>query len=180
MRKIVLRYGIGSGLVLMGLSAVTLPLCLSGKVDSDKMEVVGYASMVLAFLLVYFGIRSYRETQGGGAISFGKALQVGLLITLITCAMYVVSWEITYFNFFPDFLENYSAHALARLRESGASEEKIAQATEQLAFMAKHYHNILFNSAVTFLEVFPVGLVVTLVSAALLRRRPATAASASP
>jgi len=175
MRKTVLRYGICSGLVLIVLSAITLPLCLSGRVGMDRMEVIGYTEMVLAFMLVFFGIRSYRENQGGGAITFAKAFQVGILITLITCAMYVISWEITYFNFVPDFLEKFSAHALSRLNESGASEEEIAKFTKQMEWMAKYYPNIFVNSAITFLEVFPAGVVVTLISAALLRRRPAIA-----
>lgn len=71
MRQIVLRYGIGSGLILVALFAVTLPLCMNGTIDHS--ETVGYSAMVLAFLLVFFGVRSYRENVGGGSIRFGKA-----------------------------------------------------------------------------------------------------------
>ncbi len=89
--------------------------------------------MVLSFLLVFFGVRKYRDTVGGGAIGFGKAFQVGLLISLVTCAMYVVGWEITYFNFFPHFLDGYNAHVLANLRAGGASEAAIQAKAVQLA-----------------------------------------------
>jgi hypothetical protein len=140
------------------------------------MEVLGYSSMVLAFLLVFFGVRSYRENVAGGTISFGKAFQVGLLITLVTCAMYVIAWEITYFNFVPDFLDKFSAHTLAKMRESGESQAAIQKMTDQMAFMAKYYDNPLFNSAITFMEIFPVGLIVSLVSAAILRRKPGPSA----
>jgi len=172
MRKIVLRYGLASGAILVLMAAVMMPLCMKGIIDFDHNEVIGYSSMVLSFLLVFFGVRSYRDTVGGGAIGFGKAFQVGLLITLITCAMYVVAWEITYFKFFPNFLDLYSAHVLAKLRSAGASEAAIREKTAEMANLAKHYSNPFYNSAITFMEVFPVGLIMTLVSAGILRRKP--------
>lgn len=183
MKKIVIRYGLASGAVLMAVSAILTPLCLNGTINFDHNEVLGYSAMVLSFLLVFFGIRAYRDNVAGGVISFGKAFQVGILITLITCAIYVITWEIAYFNFFPDFLDKYSAHTLERLRASGASEAKIQETTARMATMAKYYDNILFNVGITFLEVFPVGLIMTLISAAIARRktpRDRTAASAVP
>lgn len=176
MQKIVLRFGLLSGVILVALSAVMLPLCLKGVINFDHSEVLGYSAMVLAFLMVFFGVRSYRDTVGGGAISFGKAFQVGILITLVTCAMYVISWEIAYFNFFPDFLDQYNAHVLAKMRAAGETEAAIREQAAKLAEMAKYYDNILFNVGITFMEVFPVGLIVTLVSAAILRRKPGQAA----
>jgi Protein of unknown function (DUF4199) len=173
MKNTVLRFGLASGAVLVALSAVIIPLCFNGTIDFDYSQVLGYSAMVLSFLLVFFGVRSYRESVGAGAISFGKAFQVGLLTALVTCAIYVIAWEITYFNFFPDFLDQYSAHSLAKMRAAGESEAAIQKATEQMAALAEYYDNPLFNSAITFLEVFPVGLIVALVSAAILRRKPA-------
>ncbi len=128
--------------------------------------------MVLSFLLVFFGVRPYRDTVAAGTISFGKAFQVGLLISLVTCAMYVIAWEIVYFNFVPDFLDQYSAHSLAKMRAAGESEAAIQAATEEMAQFAKLYANPLFNVGITFMEVFPVGLIMTLISAAILRRKP--------
>jgi hypothetical protein len=179
MKRIVLRYGLASGALLVAMASVTVPLCMNGKLDFDHSEVVGYTTMVLALLLVFFGVRSYRDNVAGGSISFGKAFQVGLLITLITCAIYVLAWEITYFNFFPDFLDKYSAHVLARMRATGESEAAIRAKTAEMATMAKYYSNPLFNSAITFMEIFPVGLVVTLVTAAILRRKPREGAPAA-
>jgi hypothetical protein len=179
MRKIVLRFGLASGFILVALALIMTPLCLRGTLDFDHSEILGYSSMVLSFLLVFFGIRSYRDTVAGGAIGFGKAFQVGILITLITCAMYVLAWEIAYFNFFPNFLDLYSAHVLARMRSTGASEAAIRETSAKMAELAKHYTNPLYNSAVTFMEVFPVGLIMTLISAAILRRKPPQDAPAS-
>jgi hypothetical protein len=172
MKNIVLRYGLASGVALMAMSAVMMPLCMNGTLSFDNSEVLGYSSMVLAFLLVFFGVRSYRDNVAGGAIGFGKAFQVGILITLITCAMYVIAWEIAYHFFFPDFIDKYVAHSLDRMRAAGESEAAIQAATAEMAHFAKLYENPLFNVGITFLEVFPVGLIVTLVSAAILRRKP--------
>jgi hypothetical protein len=180
MKNIVLRFGLASGTVLVALALVMTPLCLNGTLDFDHSEILGYTSMVLSFLLVFFGIRSYRENVAGGAIGFVKAFQVGILITLITCAMYVLAWEIAYFNFFPNFLDQYSSHVLARMQAHGASAAEIQRTTAQMADLAKNYKNPLFNSAITFMEVFPVGLIVTLISAAILRRRPPQATAPAP
>ncbi len=163
MKKIVIRFGLASGAILLVLSAFLIQY---------HSEVLGYSSMVLAFLMVFFGVRSYRDNVAGGSIGFGKAFQVGILICLITCAIYVISWEIAYFNFFPDFLDQYTAHELARMRAAGASAAAIQKTTAQMAYMAKLYQNPLYNSAITFMEIFPVGLIMTLVSAAILRRKP--------
>lgn len=172
MKKVVLRFGLASGLILVGLSAVMTPLCLRGTLDFDTSQVLGYSAMVLSFLMVFFGVKSYRDNVGAGTISFGRAFKVGILITLVTCAMYVIAWEITYFNFIPDFMDKYSAHALAKMRAAGESEAAIRKTAAEMAKMAKLYTNPLFNIAITFMEVFPVGLIMTLVSAAILRRKP--------
>jgi hypothetical protein len=160
------------------MAALMLPLCLNGFINFDHGELVGYSIMVLAFVMVFAGIRSYRNNVAGGAISFGKAFQVGILITLITCAVYVIAWEITYFNFYPEFLDQYSAHVLDKMRRAGETEAAIQKTTKTMAEMAKLYKNPLWNSAITFMEVFPVGLIVTLVSAGILRRKPGQEAPA--
>ena len=172
MQKIVLRFGLAAGAVLVAMTALMMvPLYRTGTMDFDHSQTLGYSAMVLSFLLVFFGIRSYRDNVGAGAVSFGKAFQVGLLMTLIVCAMYVIAWEIAYYNFFPDFLDQYNAHALTKMRAAGESEAAIRAATAKMADFAKLYANPLFNVAITFMEVFPVGLIVTLVSAAPIPSR---------
>lgn len=170
MKKIVLRYGLLAGAILATVVALMVPLCGSG--DFENGEIIGYSSMVLSFLLVFLGIRSYRENIAHGTIGFGKALKVGLLIVLIACSMYVIAWEITYFNFFPDFIEKYNAHALDKMRAEGKSEAELQAAATKMAGFAESYKNPLFNIGISFLEVFPVGLIMALVSAAILRKKP--------
>ena len=87
--------------------------------------------MVLSFLAIFFGIRTYRQNVGGGAITFGRAFKVGILITLVTCAIYVIGWEIVYWGFIPDFGDTYAAHVLEKLRAEGASAERLAAENEE-------------------------------------------------
>ena len=171
MKKIVLTFGLISGAIVAVMMAITLPLVQNGTLTHDNSAVVGYTSMILAFLLVFFGIRSYRENAGGGTITFGKGFQVGILITLISCVVYVITWEIIYFNFMPDFLDNYSAHAIAKVRASGGTDAAILATTKEMARFKELYANPLINVGMTFMEIFPVGLIVTLISAAILRRK---------
>lgn len=179
MRQIVLKFGLTSGVVISAATAIMLPLCMRGVIDFSASEVVGYTIMVLAFLLVFFGVRSYRDDVAGGTIGFGKAFGVGLLITLVACAVYVVAWEIVYWFFIPDFLDHYTAYLIEDLRSEGASQAAIAAKKEEMAAFAELYANPLINSLITFLEVFPVGLLVTLVSAGILRRAPQEAQPAT-
>lgn len=169
MKKIVLTFGIIAGVILSVLMVATMPFI--DRIGFDYGLVVGYTSMVVAFLLVFFGIRSYRENVGGGQISFGRAFSVGILIVLIASVMYVVTWEIIYFNFLPDFGEKYAAHMLEKARAAGASAEQLAAEAENMNEMKSILNNPLLNAAFTLLEPLPVGLVLTLVSAAILRKR---------
>lgn len=171
MKKIVLTFGLISGAIIATMTAITLPLSMNGTIDLDKSAIVGYASMVLSFTLVFFGIRSYRDNIGGGAITFGRAFRVGILITLITCTVYVTAWEIVYFNFIPDFVDQYAALSIQKMRDHGASDAAIATKVKDMARFKELYANPLINIGMTFLEIFPVGLIVTLVSAAILRRK---------
>jgi hypothetical protein len=133
--------------------------------------VVGYTTMVLAFLLIYFGVRSYRDTVGGGTVRFGRALAIGVLIAAISSLCYVATWEVIYFKFMPDFIDKYSAHEVAKARASGATEAQVASRKAEMDEFAVMYKNPLYNFALTFIEPLPVGLVIALVSAGVLSRR---------
>jgi uncharacterized membrane protein (DUF485 family) len=169
MKKTVLTFGLISGAVAAVLMFATVPFIY--RIGFDKGVVVGYTGIVVSLLLVPFGIRSYRENVGGGSITFGRAFAVGILITVISCVCYVVAWEIVYFNFLPDFAEKYTAYAIEKARASGASQQVIEATLQEMKSMKALLDNPLFNAAITFTEPFPIGLIVTLVSAAILRRK---------
>jgi len=169
MKKIVLTFGLISGAIMMLLMFVTMAFI--NRIGFDKGEIVGYTGIVLAFLLIFFGIRSYRENLGGGTISFGRAFAVGILIALIASVFYVIAWEIIYFNFMHDFVDKYAAHLVEQVRASGASAETIQAKLQEMKKFKDMYENPIFNAAITFTEPFPVGLIITLISAAILRKK---------
>lgn len=174
MKKTILTFGLISGVLISLMMALTVPF-------QDKIGhsyVVGYTTMVLALMLSYFGIRSYRDNVQGGHITFGKAFLVGLSITVISCLCYVVTWEIIYYNFMPDFMDKYGAYILQKMQASGATAAAIQTKTEELKKLKELYANPFFNVAMTFIEPFPVGLVITLISAAFLRKKPQSQAAA--
>jgi hypothetical protein len=173
MKKTVLTFGLISGAIIMVMMWATIPFM--HKIGLNRGMVIGYTTMVLSFMMVFFGIRSYRENYGGGRISFGRAFAVGILITLISCAIYVISWEIMYFGL-PGFGEKFLATYTTMIKTSGASPEKIQAQLD----MMKHYNNPLVNAAMTFTEPFPVGLIITLISALILRRKAKARSEGSP
>lgn len=170
MKRIVWTFGLLAGGVLAAMMALTMPFMDS--IGADKGEIIGYTTMVVAFLMVYFGIRSYRDNVRSGEISFGHGFRVGILIALIASACYVVTWEVIYYTAAPDFAGKYAATELEKARAAGATEAELAAKQAEMEKFAQMYRNPLFNVGITFLEVFPVGLVMTLVSAGILSRRP--------
>jgi hypothetical protein len=177
MKKTIVTFGLISGAISSLMMVATVPF--ADRIGFDKGAVVGYTAIVLSFLLVFFGIRSYRD-NAGGQITFSKAFAVGIGITLISCICYVVTWEILYFNFLPDFMDKYSAHVIEKAKASGASAAAIQAQVDQMKKYKVMYDNPLINAAMTFIEPFPIGLVITLISAAVLRRKPQAQAAQSP
>jgi len=169
MKKTVLVFGIISGVISSILMLAYLPFM--EKIGYDKGFIVGYTGMVISFALIFFGIRSYRENNGGGFISFGKAFKVGILIAVISCIFYVATWEVIYYKIMPDFADNYGKYEIDQMRKEGAAQEKIDMAINEAKDFKKMYDNPFYNIGMTFMEPLPVGLLITLISAAILRKK---------
>jgi hypothetical protein len=169
MRKTVLTFGVISGLISAVMMLATVPFM--HKISSDKGLIVGYTTIVLAGLLVFFGIRSYRDNVSGGKMTFARGLAVGILISLLSNCFYVATWEVVSYKFMPDFAEKYAAQMVEHAKSSGASQQKIDETARQAEDFVRNYHNPLYKISMTFLEPFPVFVVITLVSAAILRKK---------
>ncbi len=169
MKKTVWIFGLLSGLVLAAEMLATLPFL--DTMGSSIGYLVGYTTMVLAFLLVYFGVRSYRDNVLGGSIGFGRAFGVGMLIVVVASTCYVATWELVYFKLRPDFGQKYAQAMIDKAQSSGASAEVIAQKIKEAHDFQIMYDNPLVNIGYTFLEPLPPGLVLALVSAGMLRRK---------
>ncbi|HEY2848000.1 MAG TPA: DUF4199 domain-containing protein [Pyrinomonadaceae bacterium] len=179
MTKIVLTFGLISGVVVTILMWLMLTMMKAGAVNEDhSSELWGYATMVIALSLVFFGVKSYRD-KNGGKISFLKGLQVGILISLISAVCYGVSWEVYYRTSGGNFMAEYTIHYIERMKQSGASDAEVAQTQADMDKFGELYKNFFVRFGMTLVEILPVGIIVTLLSAALLRRRevlPATPA----
>ena len=169
MKRTILIFGLISGVISSVMMVSTLPFV--HKMGASQGLIIGYTSIVLSFMLVFFGIRSYRENVGNGEITFGTAFLVGIGITLISCVFYVATWEIIYFKFMPNFMDNYGSSTIEKLRAAGATAEVIQAKVKEFDQLKESYKNPLYNSALTFLEPFPVGLLITLISAGILRKK---------
>lgn len=173
MKKNMLIYGLIAGIV------VSIPMLLvtnsvqtgSGGIDYETGMLIGYASMLIAFSMVYVGIRNYRNNYNAGVISFGKAFTIGILIVLIASTIYVAAWLIDYYYFIPDFAEKYSAHMIDKLKAGGASQAEIDQQVKEMESFSAMYKNPFFNALITYTEILPVGLIVTVISSFILKRK---------
>jgi hypothetical protein len=169
MRKIVLTFGLIAGAILSAMMLITLSF--QDQIGFDKGEIIGYTAMVLAFLMVFFGVKSYRDNVAGGSVTFGRAFKVGLMITAVATICYVATWELIYYNLAPDFGEKYAAYAVEKAKKSGATDAQIAEKMKQMTDFKEMYKNPLVNIALTSLEPLPVGLLLTLVTAGVLSRK---------
>lgn len=169
MRRIVLTFGLIAGGILSAMMVITMPF--HDAIGFDRAEVIGYASMVAAFLLIFFGIRSYRDNVAGGSVRFGRAFGVGALIAVVASLCYVATWQVLYRTVASDYLVKYQEHVVAEKRAEGATQAEIDAKVADLQRFAELYRNPLVNVAFTFLEPLPVGLIMTLIAAGVLSRR---------
>jgi len=170
MGRIVLVFGLISGAIAAGIKWILIAVQNSGKVDIENGMVFGYATMIIALSLVFFGVKSYRDNNGGH-ITFLKGLQVGILISLICGVCYAASWELYYRGSGQEFLQKYTAHNLDKMKQDGASDAEIEKARADAEKFMEIYENFFVRFGFTLMEILPVGIIVTLISAALLRKR---------
>jgi len=168
MRKTVLIFSLILG-TIMCINMVILVNMLYNNPDFKGNDVLGYAAMVVVFSLIFFGVRNYRNKQLGGYISFGRAFKTGTLIALVASTMYVVAWLFYYYLFVPDFIDIYTQHVL---KNTAATD--LAAKTKEMADFKEMYKNPLFTILITYSEVLPVGLIVALVSAFILKKKNKT------
>lgn len=170
MKKNVLVFGLISGFTISLWTVISMYYCYTLHKFEGSM-LVGYTAMVVALSIMFVGIKNYRDKFNGGVISFGKAFQIGILISLIASTIYVIAWLIDYYLFIPDFMDKFSAHSIEKLRASGKSAAEISKGIARLQLMKEQYKSPVWVVLYTYLEIFPVGLVVTLITALILKKK---------
>lgn len=163
MQRTILTYGLISGvIIILGMIAT---IVLSAK----HSLFLGYLIMLIGLSAILLAVKSHRDKALGGVIKFWPAFLIGLGVAAVASVAYVVIWEgylaITHYR----FMDDYSAQMLAAKKAEGLSGAAYAKLAAEMAEMTRNYANPLYRMPMTFAEIFPVGLLVALASAALLR-----------
>jgi hypothetical protein len=170
MKKGVGLYGILAGVIVAVFMVTSTVLCYR-EIDYNSSLILGYIGMILAFSMIFFGIKNQRDRLNNGTISFVQALKTGGAIMFIASTVYVVVWLFEYYIFMPDFLDRYAAHALKQAKESGAGAKEIESIKEQVNFSKNTYKTPFGVVLMTYLKILPPGIIITLISALVLKRK---------
>lgn len=170
MKKIVMVFGGLSGLIISLWLVIGIAWCY-GSGNFEGSMLLGFASMFVAFSLVFVGVKRYRDKYNRGIISFGRAFKIGLYITLVASTMYVLTWLIDYYVFIPDFMDKYAAHEISKAQSSGVSTAEIAAKVKEINMMKEMYKTSVMVILLTYLEVFPIGLIVSVLTAWIVKRK---------
>lgn len=164
MYRIMLVYGAIAGMVIIAIMTAGMVLGSGG-----GSEVQGYLTMIVVLSLIFVGVKRYRDKNLGGVIKFLPALGVGAGIAAVAAVFYVLSWEVSLQVTDFAFIEAYKETTIASYEAKGLTGEALASKVEKLEAMMASYRNPAYRLPITFVEIFPVGLVVAFISAALLR-----------
>jgi hypothetical protein len=169
MKKIVITYGLISAAISAIMWTCIALLMRSGNFDHGM--IVGYTSMLLSIFVIYFAMKTYRDNVAGGTIKFGKALLIGLYISIIFAVCYVITWMILRQTLLPDFVDNYIAYEKKGLQQAGLSPEAMSKKLAEIDQMRSMFANPWMEALMVFTEPWPVAILVTLVSAFIVSRK---------
>lgn len=167
LRKIIVFGTIAGVIVGVLLSAVTIGV--NHNLPSPYGMLLGYTIMLVALSAVFVGIKRYRDEDRGGVVGFWAALGVGLGISLVAGIFYVLAWEAAQAVTHMDFATSYAKSMIAEERAKGVTGAALAKFIAEMQQFKAQYANPLYRLPMTFAEIFPVGVLVSLISAGLLR-----------
>ncbi|MEK8181137.1 DUF4199 domain-containing protein [Flavobacterium buctense] len=170
MKKIIITNGLIAGAIV-----ATFMVYGTYKMNQEDFEpsmILGYAGMLIAYVFVFLGIKNYRDNYNNGAITFGKAFKIGMLISLIAATIYVGVWLIEYYCFFPDFMEKYATVMEKNWQKEGLTLAEIKAKTEEMNMFKELYKNPIWVILITYSEILlPIGVLVPIISALILKRQ---------
>ena len=173
MKKIVLVYGLLAGVILGILMFCTFPLWDRGIVTMDNAMIAGYVTMIISLSLIFFAVKNFRDRHNKGEVSFGKAFTIGMLMTLVAGVIYAIAWEIALKTVANNFVDMMSDHYIKTAVESGADETKLAQVKKEMDDFKIMYANPVIRFPMTMMEILPVGLLFSVISGLILRKKSA-------
>lgn len=172
MKNIIIKYGVISGTIAT-LFMITSTLLHNDNPNFKNGEIIGYSGMLIAFIFIFVAVKNYRDKENSGVISFGEAFKIGLFITLIASTFYVATWLIEYYFFMPDFMDKLIRSTIENLKAQGLSPIEIAAKSKEMEMYREWYKNPILVILMSYMEILPVGLLVTLISSLILKRKKA-------
>ncbi len=166
-KKIALKYGLISGGLIVSSWFITIGF--GDNPDFAAGEIIGYTIMIAALTAVFIGVKKIRDEKGD--LSFKEGFINGLGISLVASIIYVIGWMIYMPNFAPDFADKYGASQVDLIEQSDISAEEKNEQISDVNEWIETYKQPHVMAAMTFVEIFPVGLIVTLISALILKRK---------
>ena len=172
-KKIIITHGLIAGAIVAAFMIFGTYSYMT-KPNFEPSMVIGYTGMLIAYLFVFLGIKNFRDKQNNGFISFGKALKIGYWISFIAATMYVGVWLIEYYCFFPDFMDKYVETAINKLDKATLTAVEIQAKTDEMKMYKELYKNPIWVILLTYMEILvPIGLLVPLICALILKKNPA-------
>jgi hypothetical protein len=171
MKKNVLLFGLISSIITFIMMGISVYLFYKDPNASISSMIVGFTGMFIAFSFIFVAQKKIRDEQNG-VLTFKDALVAALLITLMASTTYVVGWMLEFHFIFPDFMDRYADSAIRELQAKGASQVKIDAQIAEMADMREKYKNPIYRAAITYAEILPLGLIVSLVSSLIMKRKP--------
>jgi hypothetical protein len=167
MLRTIVIYGLISGAIAA--AAIVITILIPGANAQHSSVWLGYLIMLVALSAILVGVKQYRDQSLGGVIGFWRAFGVGLGIAVVASLAYAAVWEVYLALTHYSFMDQYIAATLSAKRAAGVSGAEYQKAVADMETLRRQYASPLFRVPMTFIEMFPVGLLVALVSAALLR-----------
>jgi hypothetical protein len=175
MKKNSLVFGTIAGVLISTFMGISMAImgCGSGEMDAGNSSmIIGFSAMAVSFSFIFVGIKNFRDKQNGGVLPLGKGIVLGLFISLIASTLYVITWAVEFHFFMPDFMDKYAAMQAKQLQESGMSSIALEEALKEIEKTSSDYkHNPLVFALYTYMEILPVGILITLISAFILKRK---------
>lgn len=170
MKRIIFIYGGISGFIVVSSTLIGI-LLAQGEGGGTFTVWMGYLIMLIVLSVIFVGIKKYRDQECGGIVTFGAALLVGLGISAVAGAVYVAVWEIYLAMTDYAFIGDYAQSVIAAKRAAGVDAETLQATIAEMEILETRYASFLFRLPMTFIEIFPVGILISLISAAILRNR---------
>lgn len=169
MKKIILTYGGITGLVIILSMTLGIYAAQAGGNSFLASEALGYSIMIIGFSMIFVATKKYRDEELGGVINFKTALKIGLGISLIAGIVYVIVWEINLYFTDYAFIHEWTASQIQKAKDAGMTGEQLQSVINNMEDMKDAYGNILYRLPMTFSEIFPIGLIISLISSALFK-----------